>query len=120
MWSRISAGSVGRVGRLARFFESADEATVGAAWGAHIAKVEVRIDDGPWVGARVDRSEEADHAWRIWSLDWDHPAPGEHRITSRAVDFSGNIQPAMDDPVIANKRTYWESNGQVTRHVRVS
>jgi DMSO/TMAO reductase YedYZ molybdopterin-dependent catalytic subunit len=93
---------------------------IGAAWGAHIAKVEVRIDDGPWVGASVDRSEEADHAWRIWSLDWDHPAPGEHRITSRAVDFSGNIQPAMDDPVIANKRTYWESNGQVTRHVRVS
>jgi hypothetical protein len=24
----------------------------------------------------------------------------------------------MDDPVIANKLTYWESNGQITRRVR--
>jgi hypothetical protein len=93
---------------------------IGAAWGAPIAKVEVRIDDGPWTAARIDRSEEADHAWRLWSLDWERPTPGEHRITSRAVDFGGHIQPAMDDPVIANKRTYWESNGQVTRRVRVS
>ncbi len=93
---------------------------VGAAWGAPIAKVEVRIDDGPWTAASIDRSEEADHAWRLWSLDWNRPSPGEHRITSRAVDFEGRIQPAMDDPLIANKRTYWESNGQVTRRVQVS
>jgi DMSO/TMAO reductase YedYZ molybdopterin-dependent catalytic subunit len=93
---------------------------VGAAWGAPIAKVEVRIDDGPWTAASIDRSEEADHAWRIWSFDWDRPSPGQHRITSRAVDFAGRVQPAMDDPEIANKRTYWESNGQVTRRVGVS
>jgi DMSO/TMAO reductase YedYZ molybdopterin-dependent catalytic subunit len=93
---------------------------LGAAWGAPIAKVEVRIDGGPWIAASIDRSEEADHAWRIWSLDWDRPSPGEHQITSRAVDFRGRIQPALDDPLIANKRTYWESNGQVTRRVLVS
>ena len=93
---------------------------IGAAWGAPIAKVEVRIDDGPWTAASIDRSEEADHAWRLWSLDWNRPSPGEHRITSRAVDFAGRVQPAMDDPLIANKRTYWESNGQVTRRVQVS
>jgi DMSO/TMAO reductase YedYZ molybdopterin-dependent catalytic subunit len=93
---------------------------IGMAWGAPIAKVEVRIDDGPWMAASIDRSEEADHAWRVWSADWERPAPGEHRITSRAVDFEGHVQPAMDDPVIANKRTYWESNGQVTRRVLVS
>jgi DMSO/TMAO reductase YedYZ molybdopterin-dependent catalytic subunit len=93
---------------------------IGAAWGAPIAKVEVQIDGGPWLPAIIDRSEEADHAWRIWSVDWERPSPGEHRITSRAVDFEGHVQPAMDDPVIANKRTYWESNGQVTRTVRVS
>jgi len=92
----------------------------GAAWGAPIAKVEVRIDDGPWTAASIDRSEEADHAWRIWSLNWDRPSRGEHRITSRAVDFGGHIQPAIDDPLIANKRTYWESNGQVTRRMQVT
>ena len=92
----------------------------GAAWGAAIAKVEVQIDNGPWIPAIIDRTEEADHAWRIWSLDWDRPSSGEHLITSRAVDFRGNVQPAMDDPLIAKKRTYWESNGQVTRRIRVS
>jgi DMSO/TMAO reductase YedYZ molybdopterin-dependent catalytic subunit len=92
---------------------------VGAAWGAPIAKVEVRIDDGPWLPATIDRSEEAEFAWKVWSLDWADASPGEHAITSRAIDPAGNVQPAMDDPVIANKQTYWESNGQVTRRVRV-
>ena len=26
----------------------------------------------------------------------------------------------MDDPIIANKKTYWESNGQITRHVQIA
>ncbi len=93
---------------------------VGVAWGAPIAKVEVQIDNGSWMPAVMDRSEEADHAWRVWFVEWDRPSSGEHLITSRATDFRGHVQPAMDDPLIANKRTYWESNGQVTRRVRVS
>lgn len=92
---------------------------VGAAWGAPIERVEVRIDDGPWQAATVDRSEEAEFAWRLWSLDWDEPPAGEHTITSRAIDTAGQIQPPMDDPRIANKHTYWESNGQVTRRIRI-
>ena len=68
---------------------------------------------------RIDRSEEAEFAWKLWSLDWNGASTGEHRITSRAVDTAGRIQPAMNDPLIANKRTYWESNGQVTRRVRI-
>ena len=30
-------------------------AIMGAAWGAPIAAVEVQIDDGPWMAARLDR-----------------------------------------------------------------
>lgn len=48
------------------------------------------------------------------------PPPGEHTVTSRAVSATGQIQPAMDDPLIAKKHTYWESNGQVTRHVKIA
>jgi len=44
---------------------------------------------------------------------------GEHAITSRATDKTGQIQPAMDDPIIAKKHTYWESNGQITRRIRI-
>jgi hypothetical protein len=91
---------------------------LGAAWGAPIARVEVQIDDGPWLAATIDRSEEAEFAWKVWSLDWPEPAPGEHTVTSRAIDAAGNIQPAPDDPRNANKHTYWECNGQVTRRVR--
>jgi hypothetical protein len=90
----------------------------GMAWvPTPVAAVEVRIDDGPWTKAALDASN-ADHAWQAWHLEWS-PAPGEHTVTSRAIDRSGKVQPAMDDPLIASKKTYWESNGQITRHIRV-
>ncbi|WP_211871948.1 sulfite oxidase [Neoroseomonas terrae] len=91
----------------------------GMAWGpTPIAAVEVRIDDGPWMRAALVGEDGGAFAWRFWRLDW-QAQPGEHRITSRAIDTEGHVQPAMDDPVIAGKRTYWESNGQVTRAVRI-
>jgi molybdenum-dependent oxidoreductase-like protein len=89
------------------------------AWGPRpIANVEVRIDDGVWTKANLEASE-SEYAWRPWSLDWS-PTPGDHTITSRAIDTAGNVQPAKDDALIANKKTYWESNGQITRHVRIA
>ena len=93
---------------------------VGAAWGGPVARVEVRVDQGPWAAAKIDRSDNARFAWKLWSFDWADATPGEHAITSRAVDAQGNVQPSMDDPRIAKKRTYWESNGQVTRRVRLA
>lgn len=92
---------------------------IGAAWGAPIAEVEVRIDDGPWQAATIDTADEAEFAWKIWSLDWPDPAPGEHTVTSRAIDEAGNVQPAADDPWITGKHTYWESNQQITRRVAI-
>jgi DMSO/TMAO reductase YedYZ molybdopterin-dependent catalytic subunit len=93
---------------------------VGAAWGAPIARVDVQIDQGPWLAATIDRGEDAEHAWKLWSLDWEPSSPGEHSITSRAVDTVGRLQPSMSDPDIANKKTYWESNGQVTRRIQIA
>jgi DMSO/TMAO reductase YedYZ molybdopterin-dependent catalytic subunit len=93
---------------------------VGAAWGAPIQRVEVRIDGGAWAPAMIDRNQDAEFAWKFWSLAWERPVAGEHTITSRAIDTAGNIQPAMSDPRIAKKHTYWESNGQVTRRIRIT
>jgi DMSO/TMAO reductase YedYZ molybdopterin-dependent catalytic subunit len=93
---------------------------IGAAWGAPIQRVEVQLDGGPWVPATIDRREDAEFAWNIWSLEWAKPAPGEHTIVSRAIDTQGNVQPAPDDPRLAKKHTYWESNGQVTRRIRLT
>jgi DMSO/TMAO reductase YedYZ molybdopterin-dependent catalytic subunit len=93
---------------------------VGAAWGDRVARAEVQIDGGPWVAATMDRREQAEFAWKLWSVPWANATRGEHAITTRAIDIHGNVQPAMDDPRIARKRTYWESNGQVTRQLRLT
>jgi Mo-co oxidoreductase dimerisation domain len=89
------------------------------AWGpSPIASVEVKVDDGAWMKATLVEADKSPFAWRFWQFDW--PAtPGDHSITSRATDTAGNVQPAMDDPAIANKKTYWESNGQIIRHIHI-
>ena len=71
---------------------------MGAAWGAPIAGVEVRIDDGPWRAATLTEGKGSEYAWVFWTADWDTPASGEHTVTSRATDTDGNVQPAPDDP----------------------
>lgn len=89
----------------------------GAAWGSSVASVEVSVDGGPWRTAEVARSQEDAYSWAFWHLDWDGGVPGEHTITSRATDVKGRVQPATSDPFIALKKTYWESNGQLTRRI---
>ena len=121
VWTETSVGrgrlksAPARVTRLGN-----DYRIVGAVWGAPVAKVEVKIDGGAWIPAVIDTSEQAEFAWTFWSLDWPRPSAGEHTITSRAIGTNGQIQPAMDDPFIAKKRTYWEANGQISRKVVVA
>jgi DMSO/TMAO reductase YedYZ molybdopterin-dependent catalytic subunit len=93
---------------------------MGAAWGAPIAGVEVRIDDGEWSPATLTEGEGSEYAWTFWTYDWGTPTPGEHTVTSRATDTDGTIQPVPDDPLLAGKQTFWESNGQITRRVSIS
>lgn len=90
----------------------------GAAWGADVARVEVRVDGGAWRAGTLGEGSDDAYTWTFWHLDWD-ALSGEHTITSRAIDRDGDIQPAPDDPVLALKRTYWESNGQVTRRILI-
>ncbi len=97
---------------------------LGAAWGAPIAAVEVRVDDGPWMPARLfgpvaRRRSSRGLAWRFWTFNWGMPAAGAHRITARAFDTDGNVQPAPNDPYLASKRTFWETNGHITRSVLI-
>jgi DMSO/TMAO reductase YedYZ molybdopterin-dependent catalytic subunit len=97
----------------------------GAAWGAPIAAVQVRIDNGPWMPATLlgpsrRGKKSGGFAWRFWGITWGTPAAGEHLITSRAFDVNGNMQPAPNDPFLASRRTFWESNGQITRRILIS
>ena len=77
-----------------------------------------RIDGGPWQRAYlVGNPGHEGYEWQRWGYDLGAWAAGEHTVTSRAIDRAGNVQPAPEDPVIANKLTFWESNGQITRTV---
>jgi hypothetical protein len=120
VWSESSVGRSLLKSAPARVVRSDDGYRIeGAAWGQPIETVEVQIDDGPWQTATLDDENVRRFAWRFWSLEWPDAEAGEHSITSRATDKEGNMQPAPDDPWIANKVTYWESNGQITRQVSI-
>ena len=121
VWKETSVGRTRLKSAPAKVTRSKDGPylIMGAAWGTPIEQVEVQIDGGAWQPAVLEQNSNNEFAWRFWQLDWDNPAAGEHDISSRAVDTDGNVQPAPTDPLIANKHTYWESNGQITRHVRI-
>lgn len=91
----------------------------GAAWGAPIERVEVKIDDADWTSAEIFKGQDSEFSWKFWRLNWPDPSPGIHTITSRSIDKNGNVQPTADDPFLKQKRTYWESNGQLTRTVKI-
>jgi DMSO/TMAO reductase YedYZ molybdopterin-dependent catalytic subunit len=68
------------------------QAIAGVAWAQHVGieRVEVQVDDGEWIAARL-ATDVSDDAWRQWVLDWDAPA-GDHTIAVRAIDKSGQVQ----------------------------
>ncbi|HEY7626977.1 MAG TPA: hypothetical protein VH761_07910, partial [Ilumatobacteraceae bacterium] len=77
-----------------------------------IAKVEVRIDEGPWNEARL-ATDVTDDAWRQWIYDWDATS-GKHTIQVRATDKTGETQTADVAPPDPDGAT-----GYHTRGVRV-
>ena len=65
----------------------------GVAWAQSrdIARVEVQVDDLPWVDARLSE-RISEHAWRQWVYPWD-AEPGTYRVRVRATDGTGETQP---------------------------
>jgi DMSO/TMAO reductase YedYZ molybdopterin-dependent catalytic subunit len=87
----------------------------GVAWAPSrgIDKVEVRVDDGPWRAASLGRTT-SDEAWVQWVLEWDAP-PGDHDLTVRATDGTGETQTERLSPVAPDGATGWH-----TRRVTVA
>ncbi|MCP3753720.1 molybdopterin-dependent oxidoreductase [Streptomyces sp. TBY4] len=67
-------------------------AVAGVAWAQHrgIARVEVRVDAGPWHEARLGACD-GDDTWRQWVWLWE-AAPGGHTLEVRATDRTGAVQ----------------------------
>ena len=87
----------------------------GIAWAQHrgVARVEVRVDQGPWQRARLG-TDVTDDAWRQWVLDWD-AKPGKYTIQVRATDKTGTSQTAEVTPPDPDGAT-----GYHTRTVQVA
>jgi DMSO/TMAO reductase YedYZ molybdopterin-dependent catalytic subunit len=121
VWTFTSVGPNRLKSAPAKVTKQGDQYSImGAAWGDPIAGVEVQIDEEPWQAATLTEGAGEAFAWTFWTLDWGSPSPGEHTITSRAIGENGEVQPAPDDPLLAGKTTFWESNGQITRRVHIS
>jgi DMSO/TMAO reductase YedYZ molybdopterin-dependent catalytic subunit len=77
-------------------------AVAGVAWAQHtgIERVEVRVDDGAWLPARLATAISTD-TWVQWVYEWEANA-GDHVIRVRATDAAGmtqrgtNLPPAPD------------------------
>jgi DMSO/TMAO reductase YedYZ molybdopterin-dependent catalytic subunit len=125
VWTFATVGRARLKSAPARVTRRGDQYTIaGAAWGAPIDRVEVSIDGEPWMPTELSTAgqgtaDQTGYTWALWSVDWTEPAPGEHAIASRAFDRDRNEQPAPDDAFLAAKRTFWESNGQITRRVLI-
>lgn len=88
----------------------------GVAWRQHVGidAVEVRVDDGPWMGARLGRVPDAD-TWVQWAVDWD-AQPGQHVLEVRATDANGEVQTADVADVLPDGATgHHEINVSVAR-----
>ncbi len=65
----------------------------GVAWAPTrgISRVEVSVDQGPWIECELSEVT-TDETWVLWNTRWEAPA-GDHIITVRAYDGSGELQP---------------------------
>nr|MBA3302432.1 molybdopterin-dependent oxidoreductase [Acidimicrobiia bacterium] len=81
----------------------------GVAWAPTraVERVEVQVDDEPWVEARL-AEVPGDATWRQWVHQWD-ATPGTHRIRSRATDGRGATQPEERVPPIPDGATGWHA-----------
>jgi DMSO/TMAO reductase YedYZ molybdopterin-dependent catalytic subunit len=80
-------------------------AVAGVAWAPTrgIERVEVQVDDGAWVEARLADALHVD-TWRQWVHEWE-ATPGRHTLAVRATDGTGETQTAERTPVAPDGAT---------------
>jgi DMSO/TMAO reductase YedYZ molybdopterin-dependent catalytic subunit len=84
-------------------------AVAGVAWAQHrgVSTVEVRVDDGPWQPARIVAQPSID-SWVRWVFPWS-ATPGQHTLTVRATDRSGQTQDEQRRTPFPSGSTGWHS-----------
>lgn len=84
-------------------------AVAGVAWAPSrsIERVEVQIDNGPWVRAELSLNMSI-NSWRQWLYAWDAKR-GNHQIRVRATDGSGRTQTSQRTPPAPNGASGWHT-----------
>jgi DMSO/TMAO reductase YedYZ molybdopterin-dependent catalytic subunit len=85
--------------------------------GTPLRSVEVKVDDGPWQRATLDRAN-TQYSWKLFTYRWEGATPGEHTLVSRATDVNGIVQPTAEE--LARKKTFLEDNSQHSRKVMIA
>lgn len=85
--------------------------------GTPLDSVEISIDGGPWRKAEID-PDSSQYSWKLFYLDWDDAAPGEHTLVSRVTDVTGKVQATEDQ--MPQKPSRWENYAQFPRTVMIS
>ncbi|EFQ84681.1 Tat pathway signal sequence domain protein [Aeromicrobium marinum DSM 15272] len=116
-WTQRGWGERGPIKTQSRIDLPAPNSTVragqqviaGVAWHQHtgISAVEVRVDEGDWVGATIGEVDTVD-TWVQWSVPWD-ATPGRHTIEVRATDADGRVQTQERADVLPDGATGWHS-----------
>jgi DMSO/TMAO reductase YedYZ molybdopterin-dependent catalytic subunit len=72
-------------------------AVAGVAWDQHVgvSRVEVQVDDGPWLRAALASVPSTD-TWRQWYVRWTPEGSGNHTLRVRATDARGRPQVTAD------------------------
>src|SRR3954471_15941256 len=72
--------------------------------GTPLKSVEVRVDDGAWQPATMDKATSGKYSWKLFTYSWNGSTPGAHTIVSRVTDVSGKVQPTEEE--LATKKTF--------------
>jgi len=119
IWYETSVSRIRLKSMVARLTRTGDQYTaMGFVLndGTPLKAVEVRVDDGQWKAAALDR-DNTTYSWKLFTYDWAGLTPGDHTIVSRVTDANGESQPEESD--LAEKKSLWENNGQFVRKFRV-
>jgi DMSO/TMAO reductase YedYZ molybdopterin-dependent catalytic subunit len=84
--------------------------------GTPLRSVEVSIDGGSWQVAQIDPASSK-YSWKLFTLAWNNPTPGEHTLVSRVTDANGQVQATPEE--MPEKPTRWENYEQFTRRVMI-
>jgi DMSO/TMAO reductase YedYZ molybdopterin-dependent catalytic subunit len=88
---------------------------VGMTDGTPLKSVEVQLDEGAWVQAKLEKPANP-YAWTWFRAALPAPSAGAHSVASRATDALGRTQPVS----LEMKKTNWENNAVWRRQIEVS